>query len=194
MADDVTRDERPAAGWVLHASSAVLAIDALIERFGQLHRIPIAAGAAADLEPGQPCFFVRTDRSRVVGLCAVGEIVAPALALPAGTPLLPAEEPLATASAEAARTYAEVELLPIAKAVALDSLLADDALGRSSLALVARAATGPCEPLALTTSEVRALEAIEFWIDEPADEQRRALDRLLAAEDPILDRLEAPGG
>lgn len=177
---------------MLHAGSSVLAIDALIERFGQLHRIPIAASAAAvELEPGQPCFFVRTDRSRVVGLFAVGEIVAPALDLPAGTPLLPAEEPLATATVDAGRTYAEVELLPIAKVVALDALLADEHLERSALSQVARAPEGPCEPLALTTSEVRALEAIEFWIDEPADEQRRALDRLLAAEDPILDRLEA---
>ena len=48
MADDVTRPQRPAAGWVLHASSAVLAIDALLERARRVH------AAMAMLRGGMP--------------------------------------------------------------------------------------------------------------------------------------------
>jgi hypothetical protein len=182
----------PAAGWVLRASRAELDVDALLERFGQLHRIPVGAGdAAAQLQPGQPCFLVRTDRARVVGLWAIGEVVAPVLHLPAGTPVLPAEGPLGTTDETAERTYAEVELLPVAKPVALEALLTDDRLARSPL-------TGAGEPgrapLPLTREQVRAIEAVELWIEEPSEEQRRALDRLLADEDPILDALEADAG
>ena len=49
----------------------------------------------------------------------------------------------------------------------------------------------PRAPVPLRIGEVRALEATEWWIDEPSEAQRAELDRLLAAEDPILDALEA---
>lgn len=188
LPDDPTE---PAAGWVLRTSSAALDLDAVLERFGQLHRIPIAAGARADaLAPGTPCFLVRTDRNRVVGLWGIGEIVAPSLSLPAGTPLLPAEEPLgAVIDPAEARTYAEVELLALAKPVPLDALLADAHLERSELGASGRD-RAPDEPLRLRAAEVRSIEALELWLEEPDDEQRRALDRLLAAEDPILDALD----
>lgn len=181
----------PAAGWALRTSRAAIDLDGLLDRFGQLHRIPIEAGpAASELAAGTPCFLVRTDRDRVVGLWAVGEVVAPTLALPAGTPLLPAEEPLGAIDPATARTYAEVELLPLAKPIPLEVLLGDARLGRSELA---DAADGTERPLRLRSGEVRALESIEWWIDEPDDEQRRDLDRLLAAEDPLLDDLEVDG-
>ncbi|MEZ5138474.1 MAG: hypothetical protein R2702_07465 [Acidimicrobiales bacterium] len=179
-----------AAGWALRTSREAIDLDGLLARFGQLHRIPIEPGPVADeLAPGTPCFLVRTDRDRVVGLWAVGEVVAPTLALPAGTPLLPAEEPLGAIDPAGARCYAEVELLPLAKAIPLEVLLDDARLSRSELA---GAADGTHRPLRLRAGEVRALESIEWWIDEPDDDQRRDLDRLLAAEDPLLDDLDAP--
>lgn len=184
-----TTDATPAA-WIVRASSAAVDLDGLLDRFGRIHRLPIAAGErAAALAPGTPCFLVRTDRHRVAGLWAVGEVVAPTLSLPAGTPLLPAEEPLGDAiDPLAARTYAEVELLPIAKPVALEALLADARLARSELGDRGTDLAAD-EPLRLRGGELRAIEEIELWIDDPDDEQRGALDRLLAEEDPILDRL-----
>lgn len=164
-------------------------LDGLLERFGQVHRVPVRPGDRADaLAPGTPCFLVRTDRHRVVGLWAVGEVVAPALSVPAGTPALPAEEPLGLVDVQVARTYAEVELLPIAKPIALDALLADARLARSELG-DRGADLDEGDPLRLRAAELRAIEEIDLWIDEPDDEQRRALDDLLAAEDPILDQL-----
>lgn len=175
---------------MLRASSAQLDLDGLLERFGSLHRIPVAPGERADeLAPGTPCFLVRTDRNRVVGLWAVGEVVAPALVLPAGTALLPAEAPLGELDPGSARCYAEVELLPIAKPVALDALLADARLERSELGPRGRDLPEGA-PLRLRSKEVRALEELDLWIEEPSDEQRHALDRLLTDEDPILDALE----
>jgi len=193
---DPADDDHPnrAAGWVLRAD-ATAGIETQLERFGQVFRVPIAPGPrAAALGAGQPCFLLRTDRSKVVGLWAVGEVVAPTLDLPGGLPLLPGEEAMGNSSAgedrrhEDARTYAEVELLPLAKAIAIDTVLEDARLARSEMAQW-QIEAHPGEPLALTSGEVRAIEAIEWWIDAPTDEQRAVLDALLASEDAILDEL-----
>ncbi len=195
--DDETDDGRP-AGWVLLSSSAAMDLDGAWERFGQVHRVPVPADTDLDaILPGTPCFLVRTDRNRVVGLWAVGEVVAPPLALPAGTPVLPAEAPLGAIDPSVPRTYAEVELLALAKAVPLTTLVEDARLARSPLGgrrPAIELGSDPGTPIALPSSAVRALEALEWWIEEPTDEQRRALDRLLAEEDPLLDALEAGEG
>ncbi len=191
MSDDTRATDAshaPPAGWVLRAGSGDLDLDGLLERFGQIHRVPVASGST--LEVGTPCFLVRTDRNRVVGLWAVGEVVAPVLDLPAGTEVLPAESLLGAIDAAVARSYAEVELLALAKPIALASLLEDARLARSELATDPDLAE-PRAPVPLRIGEVRALEATEWWIDEPSEAQRAELDRLLAAEDPILDALEA---
>lgn len=186
-------DDPAPRGWVLRASGESLDIDALLARFGQVHRVPVPEGS--ELDPGSPCFLLRTDRNRVVGLWAVGEVVASVLHLPPGTPLLPAEEPLGPAAgnvdAAVGRTYAEVELLPLAKPIPVDALLDDARLARSALATWS---DGELAPLPLLAKHVRALESVEWWIEAPTDEQRAELDRLLAAEDPILDSLDVEGG
>jgi hypothetical protein len=180
-------DEIDFGAWVLRLSGAELDVDGVLERFGQVYRCPIEPSDRAELlAPGQPCFLIRTDRSKVVGIWAVGEVVAPTLTLPAGTELLPGEAAMKPSLAVAdARTYAEVELVPLSKAIALDKLRADPVLARSEPV----ASPDLSDPLVLTPAEVRALEAIDFWMEPPTDEQRSALDRLLAAEDDLLDHL-----
>ncbi|WP_426571165.1 hypothetical protein [Aquihabitans sp. McL0605] len=187
-ADPTTDGELPFGGWVLRAGQDALDVDAALARFGQVWRCPIPSSErAAQMEPGQPCFLVRTDRSRVIGIWAVGEVVAPCLSLPAGTALLPGEAGIVPDGTETlARSYAEVELLPLAKPIALDKLLADPVLAASELGRAADL----LDPLALTPRELRAVEAIEFWMEPPSDELRAALDAVLAREDDILDRLD----
>ena len=184
--DDVA--EIPFGGWVLRAGQDTVDIEGSLTRFAQVYRCPITPSERAEqMEPGQPCFLVRTDRSRVIGIWAVGEVVAPCLALPAGTELLPGERGLVpddTASRD--RLYAEVELFPLVKAISLDKLLADEVLAASELGRGAEL----LDPLVLTPKEVRAVESFEFWMEPPSDEQRAALDALLASEDDLLDRLD----
>lgn len=178
--DDPSPTSAPPAGWLLRVDRSVLDVGATLAEHGQLYRCPIAPGPTADaLAPGQPCFLARTDRNGVVGLWAVGEVVAPVLHLPAGTPVLPAE---VDADPAAARCYAEVELLPLAKPIAASKLAEDEALAGSPLTET----EGDVGPWPLTGAHVRAIEALEFWIDPPTDEQRAALDALLAAEDELL--------
>ena len=186
-ADRTDRDETPFGAWVLRVSGDEIDVDAVLDRFGQVYRVPITPSERADqLDAGQPCVLIRTDRSKVVGIWAIGEVVAACLAVPAGTDLLPAEVPLGpTVTSDRDRCYAEVELLPLAKPISLDKVRADDVLARSEVITAADLA----DPLVLTPAEVRAVEAFEFWIEPPSDEQRSALDRLLAAEDDLIDLL-----
>ena len=175
MADTEMLPEKTFGAWVLRASSDDVDIDAMLERFGQIYRCPISPSERADqMGPGQPVFLVRTDRSRVVGVWAVGEVVAPVLVLGADSERLPGEAQIpATGRAGAdARTYAEVELLPLAKAISLDKLRADPGLAASELV----STPDLLDPLVLTPHEVRAIEAMEFWIETPSEEQRAALD------------------
>jgi hypothetical protein len=120
-----TPEGSPVGGWVLRASRAAVAFDAMVERFGQVFRARVVpSGLVELLAPGQPCFLLLTDRSRVVGLWAIGEVVAPPLELTtdrSGLGLAPGR-------------YAEVEMLALAKPLPLDRLVAHKALGQSALA------------------------------------------------------------
>lgn len=175
-------DDEP-AGWLAWEGADTAAVDAMLARFGQVYRLALPDGPPRPAPaPGQPCFLVRTDRSRVVGIWAVGEVVAPCLTVPAGTPPLPAEPELGPAGSDAERCYAEVELFPLAKPLALDRLRSAPPLADGALA-----DPGPRPVLrALDRAQVRAVEGMEFWIEAPDDDQRRALDDLLAAEDAAL--------
>lgn len=69
-------------GWMLRGSRATFDVAPMLERYGQIYRHPVAPGERAELmAPGQPCFLHLGDTSRVVGLWAIGEVVAPVLEL-----------------------------------------------------------------------------------------------------------------
>jgi hypothetical protein len=103
------------AGWLLVADHRVLDIDPMIEAVGQVYRYPVAdPERAAAMQPGQPCFLLRTDTSKVIGLWAVGEVVGEAAPLAEGSEGVGDDAP---------RWAAEVELLPLEKAIARKKLL-----------------------------------------------------------------------
>lgn len=167
------------AGWVIRADRSVLDVGPLLERFGMVHRYPIARSAEADaMRPGQPCVLFRTDRAGVVGIWAIGEVVGPSAPIPAAF-----EHPAAGRAGDldehGGQLYAELELLPLAKPISVDKLQADATLAASRML----ADPPTVNPVPLERAELRAIEALEFWIDEPSDEQRAALDAQLAAED-----------
>lgn len=154
-----------AAGWLLVADQRVLDIDPMIDHVGQVYRYPVAdAARAASMAAGQPCFLVRTDRSKVIGLWAVGEVVGPSAPL---------------AEADEARWCAEVELLPLEKAIARTKLAAHEVLAGGPVATASFADT----PVPLDRRQVRALESFDFWMVDPRPDQQEALDALLEAED-----------
>jgi hypothetical protein len=123
------------------------------------------ADRAGTMAPGQPCFLVRTDRSKVIGLWAVGEVVGPSA-------------PLA-GSGDGPQWCAEVELLPLEKAIARTKLVAHDVLAGGAVATASFADT----PVPLSRREVRALESFDFWMVDPRPDQQAALDALLEAEE-----------
>ena len=179
----VTADLQPPpepAGFVVVTPPDGPDLQAVVDRYGCAFRLPVAADeTSARLRPGAPCFLFRTDRSRVVGIWAIGEVVADRLDLPAGAPPLAGEAGLLAPGGEAvARSYAEVELLPLEKPISADALRNDRVLGEHALG------AGDPAPglLALTSAEVRALGRFDFWLVDPSDEQRAALDAVLDAE------------
>ena len=166
-------------GWILHADPAVLDVAPVIERFGQVYRYPIGDGdRARAMGPGQPCFLLRTDRSKVIGIWGIGEVVAPcvAIAVDDDHPASGRAEPL---DEDGDQLYAEVDLVPLEKPLALTKLLEDKALAASELASL----PDGVNPLLLTRAQVRAIESFDFWLTEPTDDQRRALDEILEAEE-----------
>ncbi len=124
------------------------------------------------MEPGQPCFLFVTDTSRVVGIGAIGEVVAPVLVAPVDI-----DDP---ESAE--QSYAEVELLPLEKAIPLTKLRDHPVLGASEIVTGAELPN----PLALSIEEVRAIESFEFSFVEPTEEQAARLEEALGAEETGL--------
>ncbi|HWJ97708.1 MAG TPA: hypothetical protein VNQ33_06070 [Acidimicrobiales bacterium] len=170
MPTDDDRSSAP-AGWLLVADHRVLDVDPMIEAVGQVYRYPVAdAERAATMEPGQPCFLLRTDASRVIGLWAVGEVVGESAPLAEGTDGAGDGEP---------RWAAEVELLPLEKAIARSKLLDHTMLAAGALADASFADT----PIPLLRRDVRALETFDFFLVEPSPDQRDALDALLDAEE-----------
>lgn len=174
----------PPAGWLLVADQRVLDIDPMLRRFGQVYRYPISA-SGAEPAPGAPCFLLRTDRSKVIGLWAIGEVVAPCLSIDPSVEH-PAAGRAGDLDADGGQRYAEVELLPLQKPIAMAKLTAEGPLAEGTLERAAQADPRTEGPVALSTREVRAIEALDFWIEEPTDEQRRALDDLLAREEQEL--------
>ena len=169
----------PPAGWLLVADQPTLDVEVMLRRFGQVYRYPVGDNDEARLlDAGQPCFLVRTDRSKVIGIWAIGEAVAPCLALDPALehPAAGRAEPL---DPDGRQLHAEVELLPLQKPLALTKLLDDDVLGPGALAT----ATERRGLVPLSRREVRAIESFDFWIEEPTDDQRRALDELLELEE-----------
>lgn len=172
----------PPAGWLLREHQDRLDVTAVLERFGQVYRYPVPDGPHLDpVAPGQRCVLVRTNRSRVVGLWAIGEVVAPVLRLPDDLDHPAAPVAGHGLAVDGRVAYLEVELLPFAKPLALDRLLGEGALADGALG---RDLDGDDpDPWPLTRAEVRAIESQDFWIDAPDDAQRAELDRLLAAEE-----------
>jgi hypothetical protein len=162
----VESSPKPPAGWLLVADHTVLDIDPMIEAVGQVYRYPVAdAERARAMEPGQPCFLLRTDRSKVIGLWAVGEVVGESAPL--------ADDP-------EGRWAAELELLPLEKAIARTKLVDHKALAGGPVAEAGFADT----PVALERREVRAFETFDFFLVDPRPDQLDVLDALLADEDP----------
>lgn len=167
-----TPEGTPIGGWVLRGDRATFDVAPMLDRFGQIYRYPVTPGPRAELmAPGQPCFLYLTDTSRVVGLWAVGEVVAPVLAVPI--------DPSDPAPGLGPRLLAEVEMLPLRKAIPARDLRKDPALSGSEVF------TDPsrANPLVLQPREVRAIEGYEFELVPPSPEQSERLDALLAAED-----------
>jgi hypothetical protein len=160
------------AGWLLVADHRVLDIDPMVEAVGQVYRYPVAdAERAAEMQPGQPCFLLRTDPSKVIGLWAVGEVVGDSAPLAEGSDGAGDGEP---------RWAAEVELLLLEKPIARGKLTEHKVLAAGAVAEATFADT----PVPLRRREVRALETFDFFLVEPRPDQRDALDALLDAEEP----------
>ena len=168
-----TDDGTPIGGWVLKADPAVFDVASMLEAYGQVFRYPVPAGSRADLmEAGQPCFLFQSDTSRVVGIWAIGEVVAPVLVAP-----LDPDDPDA-----GDQLYAEVELLPLEKGLALGKLRDHKVLATSELVTTPDAAN----PVVLRPEEVRALEEFDFSFVEPTEEQLANLEEALGSDETGL--------
>lgn len=161
-------DEQPevdgsaVSGWMLRADPQEFDAVGTLDRYGQVFWFPLpSTGRAELLAPGQPCYLYSAATSRVMGVWAVGEVVAPVLALPNTSIVL-----------------AEVELLALAKPIAVTKLRADTTLAEAELF----AAPDQPNPLVLRRQELRALESFDFELVEPTEDQRRLADRVLEGD------------
>ena len=171
-----TDDDTPVGGWVLKADPAVFDVTQMLEDFGQVFRYPVEPGARADLmEAGQPCFLFRSDTSRVVGIWAVGEVVATCFSAP-----LDEDDPAA-----GEQLFAEVELLPLEKGIPIDKIKAHKILGQGELVSVPQ----HTNPIVLRPEEVRALEEFDFTLVEPTEEQAENLAEALGEETGLIFQL-----
>lgn len=165
-----TADGIPIGGWVLRADPTVFDVLPMIEEYGQVFRYPLEANdRTALMDSGQPCFLFLGDTSKVVGIWAVGEVAAPVFSAPVDPDDPDAGEQL----------FAEVELLPLAKPIALAKLTADPAMASSELV------TAPEQPnpLVLPPAAVRAIEANDFDFVPPTEEQLARIEEVLGPDD-----------
>jgi hypothetical protein len=165
-----TAEGIPIGGWVLRTDVAGFDPGPMLAEYGQVFRYPIPASDRAELMvPGQPCFLWRSDRSKVVGIWGVGEVVAPTFSAPVDPDDPSAGEQL----------FAEVEILALEKPIAVGKLAATKGFeGSEVLADDDRA-----DPVVLRPAEVRAIEEFDFTIVEPTDQQLARLDELLGDDD-----------
>ncbi|CAN5811524.1 hypothetical protein BH10ACT1_BH10ACT1_27740 [soil metagenome] len=168
-----TEDGKPIGGWALRADPAVFDVDSMLSEFGQVFRHPVDPGARADLMgPGQPCFLFQSDTSKVVGIWAVGEVVATCFAAP-----LDPDDPDA-----GEQLFAELELLPLEKAIPFAKIKEHKVLSQGELVT----APEQSNPIVLRPEEVRALEEFDFAFVPPTLEQIEALQDALGEEDTGL--------
>ena len=171
-----TDDGKPIGGWVLKADPSVFDVSQMLEDFGQVFRYPVEPGSRADLmDAGQPCFLFQGDTSRVVGIWAVGEVVATCFSAP-----LDADNPDA-----GEQLFAEVELLPLEKGIPIDKIKAHKVLAQGELVSDPNRAN----PIVLRPEEVRALEEFDFTFVEPTEQQAENLAEALGEETGLIFQL-----
>ncbi|QXC59156.1 hypothetical protein KSP35_12110 [Aquihabitans sp. G128] len=168
-----TEDGKPIGGWVLRADPAVFDVASMLQEYGQVFRHPVTPGPRADLmDAGQPCFLFQSDTSKVVGIWAVGEVVAPCFAAPVDPEDSDAGEQL----------FAELELLPLEKAIAFGKIKDHKVLAQGELV----GSPDQANPVVLRPEEVRALEEFDFAFVPPTLEQIEALQEALGEEETGL--------
>lgn len=171
-----TDDGKPIGGWVLRAEPGGFDVAGTLAEFGQVFRFPLDPSARAHLlDAGQPCFLYSADTSKVVGIWAIGEVVAP-------TTLIELESADGTTQEQ---LYAEVELLPLAKPISVDTLAQHKVLAQGELLTV----PGQANPIVLRPEEVRAIEEFDFDFTEPTDEQIARVEEVLGAKDGMVFQL-----
>jgi hypothetical protein len=171
-----TDDGKPIGGWVLRADPGAFDVAATLAEFGQVFRFPLDPNDRTDLlDAGQPCFLFSADTSKVVGIWAIGEVVAPPTLI---------ELEGADGSVQS-QLYAEVELLPLAKPISVDKLTKHKVLAQGELLT----APGRENPIVLRPEEVRAIEEFEFDFVEPTEEQIARVEEVLGQEDGMIFQL-----
>lgn len=171
-----TDDGTAIGGWALRADPGVFDVAGTLAEFGQVFRFPLDPTPRADLlDVGQPCFLHAGDTSKVVGIWAVGEVVAP-------TTLIEIE---AADGSRQSQLYAEVELLPLVKPIPVDKLARHDVLAQGELLTSPRQAN----PIVLRPEEVRAIEEFDFEFVAPTEDQIARMEEVLGSEDGMIFQL-----
>lgn len=177
-----TTEGRSIGGWVLRGDPGGFDVAGTLATFGRVFRFPLEANERTELmDAGQPCFLYSGDTSKVVGIWAIGEVVAPTTLVE-----LDADDGAGGgAEVVSSQLYAEVELLPLVKPLAVDQLRKHPVLAESQLLTSSDAAN----PLVLRPEEVRAIEELDFAFAEPTEEQLARLDEVLGADDGMVLQL-----
>jgi len=184
MGDRPLTTDGPIAGWVLRAEPGGFDVAATLAEFGQVFRFPLDANDRTEaMDAGQPCFLYSADTSKVVGIWAIGEVVAPATRVDLGAD--DGDDTETDEKAAAAQLYAEVELLPLVKPLSVDKLRKHPVLAESEVL----GTPGPANPFVLRPEEVRAIEEQDFDFAEPTEAQLARLDEVLGADDGMVFQL-----